>query len=135
LEIIKLDNDLEVDLSIDELFFMLSQIVLRTTDEELRSQDEEIERVRTYLKTKKSEITRLKEKLITIGSEYKRLKELESCVSLIITLKREGMLKKGENAITISNLLKNIAKKDIQSLLMTKNRLSLYVTTNVPKRK
>jgi len=113
-------------LSLDELIPQLSEVVLSVSNEEIRSRKESLEEKRSSLAQKKKEMGKVKDEIIKLGAERKRLKALKRCLDLINTLRREGVLR-GGNQSGMSQLLREIENKDIQSLNKIEERLTIYL--------
>lgn len=113
-------------LSSKELLSYLSEIVLSTSDDEVRKRKESLDEKSSSLARKKERLRELKVEVIKSAAERKRLKSLKRCLDLINILKREGVLR-GVNRSGLSQILGNIEKKDIQSLNRLEERLTIYL--------
>ncbi len=110
----------------ENLMLYLSQMVLTRTDEKIKKAHHEYTVSKTVLLDTISRIKDIKKSLLDLTKELSRVKTLKRVISLIYTLKKEGVLI-GKNRLKILDLLDTLKTKDFSSLRTIEENLSIYL--------
>ena len=116
----------ESDLSQQDLLSYLSQVVLTLIDEEAQRKHETLGEWKNKAQTLKVELTKEKEKLQGYSSELSRQKALGRVLSILKSLKSQGVLS-GQNGRKIIKVLETIDSKDFHALRILEERLGAYL--------
>jgi hypothetical protein len=111
------------------LLSYLSEIVLSTTDEDIRKKKESLGKEKKLIESSKEELRSIKESLITESVKKKRLISLYNVLNTIDTLRKEGLLI-GSNRAKVSKILQTVKEKDFRELRTLDERLALYLPDN-----
>jgi hypothetical protein len=109
-----------------DLLSYLSQVVLTMIDDETKRKHATLEEWKVKLGTLRNEVQKEKDILQRNSSELSRQKTIGRILTMINTLKREGVLS-GQNGRTILKLLGNIESKDFHALRILEERLAVYL--------
>ncbi len=113
----------------ENLMLYLSQIVLTKTNEKIKKSHQEFLESKLVLTESIKGIKGIKNDLLSLTKELSRVKTLKRVISLIYTLKKEGVLI-GKNRLTILDLLDTLRMKDFSSLRNIEENLSIYLPDN-----
>jgi Mg/Co/Ni transporter MgtE len=114
------------NLSTEDLLSYLSQVTLTMTDEETKRKHKLLEGCRDNVSKLRKELKKQKDVQNSLVLEQSRQKQLGRVLSLLDTLKREGVLT-GRNAQKISRVLDDIEDKDFRYLRDLEERLAVYL--------
>ena len=113
----------------ENLMLYLSQIVLTKTNEKIKKSHQEFLESKLVLTESIKGIKGIKNDLLSLTKELSRVKTLKRVISLIYTLKKEGVLI-GKKRLTILDLLDTLRMKDFSSLRNIEENLSIYLPDN-----
>ena len=113
----------------ENLMLYLSQIVLTKTNEKIKKSHQEFLESKLVLTESIKGIKGIKNDLLSLTKELSRVKTLKRVISLIYTLKKEGVLI-GKNRLTILDLLDTLRMKDFSSIRNIEENLSIYLPDN-----
>lgn len=120
-EICEIDSS---NLEYQDLFYYLSQIVLSKTDEEIETKHKEFLESSDSLEKAKDELKDIKKNLLSCSREIGRLQTMTSIVSMIDTLKKEGVLF-GDKRSKVLGALNDITSKNVSQLRELEDKLRL----------
>ena len=110
----------------ENLMLYLSQIVLTRTNEKIKKSHQEYLHSKMVLLNTISKVKDIKKNLLDLTKELSRVKTLKRVISMIYTLKKEGVLI-GKNRFKILDLLDTLKLKDFSSLRTIEENLSIYL--------
>jgi hypothetical protein len=115
-----------------ELLSYVSQIVLSKVDKTITKKNTLIKLNKQNLIKKKVELKEMKKELDAVEKEYAHAFQLSKVISLLASLKKEGVIR-GALKPNIINLLNNIKKLDFYKLRDIEQRLSIHLPDKYSK--
>ena len=116
----------ENDLDIENLLSYLSQVVLCKTEERTRDEHRKMERYKETISSLKSEVNQRKNEVSKLASELSKEKALSRVLSILETLKREGLWT-GKNGEKLSEILISLPNRSFVQLSELAERLSIIL--------
>jgi len=110
----------------ENLMLYLSKVVLTKTNDRVKIAHQEYLNSKSVLLDTVRALKDTKKEFVTLTKELSRIKTLKRVISLIYTLKKEGVLI-GNNRLTILDLLDTLMSRSFSSLRSIEESLSVYL--------
>jgi hypothetical protein len=118
-------------ISSNDLLEYLSRVILQMTDDQTDTANKELANSKRNLEESKARLESTKDQIVHALKEYKKLTILNSVLSKIEALRKEGVLV-GQNRIKILSLLSKVENQSYGQLETLEKKLSIYVPESQP---
>lgn len=110
----------------DDLMNYLSQVVLSKTDNNISKLNKKYEESKINLVKLKDQLNKIKKTNSEVSNEHAKQKQLSRVISLIMSLKKEGVIR-GNLRLKIIKLLSNVYKMDFYQLRDVEQEYSIHL--------